>query len=335
MRQVLTFWLCLLRDMVVYFTRDDCAFLAAGIAFYAFFSIFPLALLCVTAVGYLLSLPWLHDQVVLAFSQLTDSGAGGPADGLTYTLRLVHSLVPAETGWLEDELKVLATHWGRNVLVSLLVGLWSGRQMFSAMEYSLHRAWDMPLKRSWVRRNLLAMALIPVCGGTAFLTLVLIAFLSVVEEVMARFQLPSFAGFSLDQALLWSWFISWIVVPLAVGVIFLMLYRFLPSEPIPLGFAVPGAVFSAVAWRLSSQLYVEYAFRFGSISMVYGSIWYIVGLMIWLYIVAAVFLLGAELVYAYTHIRTGSRKSPGHRYTDPVVINPDPAPPPRPDSAPA
>lgn len=304
MRKTVKFWVGLLEEMVRNFLHDDGMFLAAGIAFYAFFSIFPLGLLSVTVVGYLLSFPWLHDQVVLAFSQLAEVGDPlSPPDGLTYTLRLVHSLVPAQSEWFEGELRVLAGHWGRNVLVSLVLGLWSGRHLFLAMEFSLHRAWEMPMKRGFLKRTMMSMVLILTVGTASLLVLATMAFLSVVQEVMSRFQLPQFLGFSLDQAVVWAWVLSWIVVPLGVGFVFLVLYRFLPSDPLPLPYALPGAIFSAVAWKLSSTLYLEYGSLFGNISAVYGSIWYIVGLMIWLYIVAVVFLLGAELVFVYSHRR--------------------------------
>jgi len=307
MRRILKFWLNLLEDVVLNFIRDDCAFLAAGIAFYAFFSIFPLGLLSVTVLGYLLSLPWLHDQVVTAFSQLgqVEPPAAAPS-GLAYTLQLLHSVIPARSSWFESELEVLAGHLGRNVVLSILVGLWSGRHLFMAMEFSLHRAWEMPLRRHWVARNLLSMALIGVTGVAALGLLVAVTFVSLVEEVISRFSLPTFLGFSLDQALVWSWVVSWVLIPLAVVLIFLMLYRLLPSDPVPLAYALPGAVFSGLAWRLASSLYLQYGFRFGSISAVYGSIWYIVGLMVWLYILAAVFLAGAEMVYVYTHRRTAA-----------------------------
>ncbi len=307
MCKILRFWLNLLEDVVRNFMQDDCAFLAAGIAFYAFFSIFPLGLLSVTVLGYLLSFPWLHDQVVLAFSQLSEVEHPGAApNGLTYTLQLLHSVLPTRSSWFEYELEILARHLGRNVLVSALVGLWSGRHLFMAMEFSLHRAWEMPLRRNWLTRNLMSMALIVITGAATLGLMVAVAFVSLVEEVISRFSLPTFLGFSLDQAMVWSWVVSWVLVPLAVGLIFLMLYRLLPSEPVPLAHALPGALFSGLAWRLASSLYLQYGFRFGSISAVYGSIWYIVGLMVWLYIAAAVFLAGAEMVYVYTHRRTAA-----------------------------
>lgn len=304
-RRVLGFWFHLFVDVVREFIEDDCSFLAAGIAFYAFLSLFPLGLLSVTVLGYLLSLPWLHDQVVLAFSQLDQAGDGVVTpDGLTYTLRLVHSFLPAQSHWFESELQVLAQNWGRNVLVSLLLGLWSGRHLFMAMEFSLHRAWDMPIRRHLVTRSLMSMGLILVTGAVTLALLASSVFMALVEQVLSRFPLPTFLGFSLDQAMIWGWVTSWVLVPLGVGTIFLMLYRLLPSEHVPLAYALPGAIFSGLAWRLASSLYILYGVYFGRISAVYGSIWYIVGLMMWLYVVAFVFLAGAEIVYVYTHRRT-------------------------------
>jgi len=304
-RCVLSFWFHLFVDVVREFIEDDCSFLAAGIAFYAFLSLFPLGLLSVTVLGYLLSLPWLHDQVVLAFSQLDQ--VGDPVarpDGLTYTLRLVHSFLPSQSHWFESELQVLAQNWGRNVLVSLLLGLWSGRHLFMAMEFSLHRAWEMPIRRHLVTRNLMSMGLIMITGAVTLALLASSVFTALVEQVLSRFPLPTFLGFSLDQAMIWGWVTSWVLVPLGVGAIFLMLYRLLPSQHVPLAYALPGAIFSGLAWRLASSLYILYGAFFGRISAVYGSIWYIVGLMMWLYVVAFVFLAGAEIVFVYTHRRT-------------------------------
>jgi membrane protein len=316
--RILAFWFHLFVDVVREFIEDDCSFLAAGIAFYAFLSLFPLGLLSVTILGYLLSLPWLHDQIVLAFSQLDQVGDRAVTpDGLTYTLRLIHSFFPTQSHWLESELQVLAQNWGRNVLVSLLVGLWSGRHLFMVMEFSLHRTWDMPIRRHLVTRSLMSMGLILVTGAVTLALLLFSVFTTLVEQVLSRFPLPTFLGLSLDQAMIWGWVTSWVLVPLGVGSIFLMLYRLLPSEPVPFAYALPGAIFSGLAWRLASSLYILYGLYFGRISAVYGSIWYIVGLMMWLYIVAFVFLAGAEIVYVYAHRRT-TREIPCDLAPEPV-----------------
>ena len=86
-------------------------------------------------------------------------------------------------------------------------------------------------------------------------------------------------------------------MPGAVALMFLMLYMILPSQQVPVAMAIPGALFASAAWKFSSWLYLTYILKFGSQNPLYGTIWSIVGLLVWLYIQASVFMLGAELVF--------------------------------------
>ncbi|HXE71818.1 MAG TPA: YihY/virulence factor BrkB family protein [Candidatus Nitrosotenuis sp.] len=301
-------WWDLLRAMVLDFIEDDGLFAAAAIAFYAFLSLFPLLLLVLSGLGYLLSIPWIQEQVQRAFS-LAATGGPAPRDALAYTMRLYHELLPHHSQWLESEFQVMVENWRPHLIIGLMVMLWSGRQVFLAMELSLHRAWRMPLRRSWLKRNLVCLGLIFLCGGVALVGLVLSVVLAVVKGLLDRVPVPTILGFTPDTAMMWSWFTTWLLGPLNVFLVFLILYRLLPSRRIPLSYAIPGALFSAGAWKILGVFYVEYARRFGQTSALYGSIWSVVGLLLWLYLMAVVFLLGAELVYAYTH-RRGSQSPP-------------------------
>lgn len=304
MRAIVGFWLEVLADVIRDFIRDDCSFLASGIAFWGFFSLFPICLLSVTFLSWALSVPWIHDQVVLGVSQLGEvTHDVTTPDGFDYTMRLVQSFMPTQVSWLEEELKVLSRHVGRNVFISIILGLWSGRHMFMAMEYSLHRAWSMPMQRNWFSSSFLSMYLIVVTALVSLVMLVGASVLQVAQGVLLRFPMPSFMGFSLNQALFWSWLVSWVVIPAGVSALFLMWFRVLPSRPLPVLYTMPGAIFAGLSWKLSSWIYLEYGIRFGSISAFYGSIWYVVGLMGWLYVMALVFLVAAEVVYAYAHNR--------------------------------
>lgn len=267
-----------LRDMITEFIRDDGPFLAAGIAFYAFFSLFPLALISVAILTHILP---------------TDEAAIG------YTIELAQKFqVPAEVlNFITDSFRTLTEDRKRIGIVGLVMLLWSGRQLFRAMELSLHKAWDIPLRRHFIAQNLLSMLLVLLCAAVTFAVGLISAFLSWIRVVISRADLPEIAGFSLAEAQVYSFLQTWFVVPAAIVMIFLLLYIILPSKQVPVSYAVPGALFSALAWKLSSWLYLDFVVAFGSKSPIYGSIWGIIGLMIWLYIAACVFLLGAELVY--------------------------------------
>ena len=313
LRHVCRFWLLVLADVIRNFIRNDCTFLAAGIAFYAFLSLFPMCLVLVSFFSWIFSIDWIHQQVITGFSQIS-SVSLKESGGLAYTVGLIQQLMPATSEWVEKELSVLADHIGRNVIISVILGLWSGRHMFVSMEYSLNRVWNITDRRNWFSSNLVSMYLILVTGLAFIALLTFTGLMTLVQNIISSFALPSFMGFSLDQALIWNWIVSWIFVPLGASVLFLMLYRLLPAESLPVGYLIPGAAFSGIAWKLSSLAYLEYGVRFGQVSAFYGSIWYLVGLMTWLYIMAIVFLLGAEVVYAYAYqqeLRSGQRVLPG------------------------
>jgi len=306
------FWLLVLADVIRNFIRDDCAFLASGIAFYAFLSLFPMCLVMVTFFSWVFSIDWIHQQVVLGLSQFSHLSLDG-ADGLAYTIGIIQQVMPATNEWVEQELAILAEHIGENVLISVVLGLWSGRLMFVSMEFSLYKVWNMTTRRNWFSSNLVSMYLILVTGLAFVALLSFTGIMSFIQNMISNFALPSFWGFSLDQALVWNWVVSWIMVPLGASALFLMMYRLLPAESLPVGYLIPGAIFSGIAWKFSSSVYLEYGIRFGQVSAFYGSIWYLLGLMTWLYIVAIVFLLGAEVVYAYAYrqeLHSGRRVLP-------------------------
>lgn len=312
LHRICRFWLLVLADVIRNFIRDDCSFMASGIAFYAFLSLFPMCLVLVSFFSWIFSINWIHQQVIIGFSQIGHISIQN-SDGLAYTVALIQELMPATSEWIEQELSVLAGHIGRNVMISVVVGLWSGRHMFVSMEFSLNRVWNITNRRNWFSSNIVCMYLILVTGLSFVLLLAFTGLMSFVQNVISSFALPSFMGFSLDQAMIWSWIVSWIFVPLGASALFLMMYRLLPAEPLPVNYLIPGAAFSGIAWKLSSLAYLEYGIRFGQVSAFYGSIWYLVGLMTWLYIVAVVFLLGAEVVYAYAYqqeLRSGRRLLP-------------------------
>lgn len=260
------------------FLADDGPFIAAGIAFYAFFSIFPLALISVAVLSYLYT---------------PDEAIGG-------TVSLAGMFLPTDmVQFLEEHIKELFSESGRIGLTGLLILLWSGRQLFRAMELSLHRAWNMPLDRSWLVGNLLAMMLVLLCTAVVLGVGAISLALGWISMHIEQAKLPPLIakGWTLADAYVMTHIHSWVVVPAAVALMFLLLYIILPSRRVPISMAIPGALFSSIAWRVSSWVYLTYIVRFGSANPFYGTIWGIVGLLVWLYIEATVFMLGAELVF--------------------------------------
>jgi membrane protein len=259
------------------YTRDDCGFLAAGIAFYALLSLFPMLLVGILIISYV-------------------APVHASAHDYSWQMASIY-LPPSALKYVQVSLQNIQGHSGRVGLFGLLALLWSGRHLFRALELGLHRAWEIPVRRSYIRGNLLSVAMILLC---ALLTLgvgLLTALLGWIQAVLFHLPHPQFAGFTLDQAIVWSWFHSWVLQPLTSAVIFLLLYVMLPSRQVPFMAAVPGAVFAALAWRISSYIYIHWALRLLELNPFYASVGSLAGLLIWLYFGGMVFMMGAELVY--------------------------------------
>ena len=270
-------WTCLVQAIKEFF-KDDGPFMAAGIAFYAFFSIFPLALISVAVLSHV----------------YTSEGA------ITGTMQLTALFAPEDmTAFLNEHVRELFRSGNKVGLTGILILLWSGRQLFRAMELALHRAWDIPRERNWFTANPLAMMLVLLCTAVVLTVGATSIFLTWLRRHLENAALPELIhqGWTLADAFLFQHIHSWVVVPGAVTFIFLMLYLILPSSQVPVKMAIPGAVFASLAWKASSWVYLTYIVKFGTQNPFYATIWGIVGLLVWLYIEALVFVFGAELVY--------------------------------------
>ena len=101
------------------FLADDGPFIAAGIAFYAFFSLFPLVLISVAILSYVYT----------------------PEEAITGAINLTSLFVPQDmSSCLEVNVRELFRSGNKVGLAGSLILLWSGRQLFRAMELALHRA---------------------------------------------------------------------------------------------------------------------------------------------------------------------------------------------------
>ncbi|MDO5295519.1 MAG: YihY/virulence factor BrkB family protein [bacterium] len=287
----------IVKDVIKNMTVNDSAYLAAGISFYAFLSLLPMCLVGVNVIGWLFSFPFIQSQASNGLDFLSGATSRGDTS-FEYVVTLLKSFLPTNSSWVEQELKGLSENIGRNVIINLAIGMWSGRLMFMGLESSLCRVWGVPLQRTWIKRTLLALELVAVTWILGIIMLAGAGFLNIVKKLLLHLSLPELWGLSIDQAMLWSWVVSWIITPLGVSLIFMMVYRLLPAKPIAWSYIVPGALFSGFAYKITSYVYLIYAIHFAEVSVIYGSLWYIIGLLFWMFVVAFVFLIGAELIHS-------------------------------------
>jgi YihY family inner membrane protein len=239
------------------FGDDQAGNLAAVIAYYGFFSLFPLLLVLVTVLGMVLrNNPDLQTRI------LDSALANFPVIG-TEISRNVHALGGS----------------GVTLAVGIALTLWSGLGVIKATQAGMNAVWNVPFEHrpNFLKATLRALIVLGVLG---VLTLTSAAAGSV--------------GGGSGQGWL---VILGLAVSLTMNLLlFLLAFRILTSENLTWGDVLPGAAVGSVAWTTLQALggfYVSYQLQ--GASDVYGTFAVVIGLLAWIFIGAQITLLAAEV----------------------------------------
>ncbi|MBV9564776.1 MAG: YihY/virulence factor BrkB family protein [Bradyrhizobium sp.] len=178
------------------------------------------------------------------------------------------------------------TSLGITFLLGLLFAIWSANSGVKSVIDALNAAYEERETRSFVRLNLVALAL-----TTGALVAIMVMISAVVAFPLALDRIGLAPDSQLILGLL-RWPILFIVLLVALGV----LYRFGPSRCPPRWrwFSV-GAITAVLLWIAGSALLSWYLANFGNYDATYGSLGAAIGLMTWMWMSAIVVLFGAEL----------------------------------------
>lgn len=86
-----------------------------------------------------------------------------------------------------------------------------------------------------------------------------------------------------------------IILVIIMFFVFLMIYRFIPRHKMKLKTQCYGALFSSVAWYVTSLIFSAYIDVFNGFTNTYGSLTSIILIMMWVYVCMYIILLGGEI----------------------------------------
>jgi membrane protein len=175
---------------------------------------------------------------------------------------------------------------GGTFLFGLALALWSANAGVKAIIDALNVVHEVRETRSFIRLNLLSLAL--TAGGIA-------ALLLMVSAVVAFPLAFNHIGFSSEGRFILGlarWPLLFVVLLVALSV----LYRFGPDRPAPRWeWAGVGTLAAALLWIAGSGALSWYLSNFGNYNATYGSLGAAIGLMMWMWMSATAVLFGAEL----------------------------------------
>jgi len=258
--------------------EDDVATMAAALAYYFFFAIFPMLLF------------------VLALASML------PLQGLEgWLLENARQSLPAEAyGALEQAVReVLDAPRSGLLSVGAGIALWTASAGFGALIAGLNRAYRVSDERAWWQARLYAIALTVALSVLMILAFVLVVFGGPLVDLVTR-HLGPMAGVA-------AFVIRWAVTLASVMVLVAAIYYACPSVERSWRWIRPGSVLFTLGFLGASSAFSGYVGRFATYDRTYGSLGAIMILLLWMYLLGLFLLLGGELNALLEERLTGAR----------------------------
>jgi membrane protein len=241
------------------FSEDRAGQQAALLAYYGFFSLFPLLLFSVTVLGFVLR--------------------GDPK----LQHRILHSALsqfPIIGDQLQHNVAALSRS-GVALAIGLVGALWAGLAGIKAMQNAMNLIWDVPIRREpgAIKQIVKAAIILVVLGAFVIVSTALsgLGAGSHGHHLMLRLvTLP--ASLVLDVA------------------VFVIAFKILTVADVSWSDVLPGAVAGGIAWSVLQAVGNFYVARtLKNASALYGFFGIVIGLLSWMYLTAQVSILAAEV----------------------------------------
>jgi len=250
--------------------KIDTTLAAAGVAFFALFSFFPLILLIVAVSSIWFEPLWVESKLVLQ----------------------LEFIVPGLSELLGENFERIVKARSSVSQLASLVLIWSGSTLFSIMARALDAVWSSrEVRTGWRYRGMSLLFVIVL--SVVVLPTIFVA--TTVVPIIDHFM-PSFVSQAYSV-------IAPLVSILVSSVLFGLLYRFVPHNRPTWDEVRLGAITCGVLWEIAKRGFLLYTANYLSASnLVYGSFSTIIAFLFWVYLSGIIFFFGAQLSAGYSQL---------------------------------
>jgi membrane protein len=251
-------WAALPAAVFKKFSDDQSTNLASMVAFWAFFSIFPLLLVFVTVLAYVLPSASTKQNVLQHVASF---------------FPLLHA----------NEIQTLSGSWW-TLLVGLITALWSGLSVVKTLQTAFASVWEVPMaERPKFVEQLKRSVLVLLTIGLGL----------VISTVISSFVIGTSTGIHLG----WFGRLAGYVISILLDIgLFVAAFRMLTVRDITTRDVLPGAVFSGVAFWILQQLSSFLISRqLQNEQGTYGTFATVIVMLWWFYLQSQLTMLGAQL----------------------------------------
>ena len=266
------------------FAADRAGQMAAAIAYYVLFSLFPLAIVVVACAGLFVDEATVREDVI-------DQVVGR---------------VGLEGQNAEDIAELLQgslTGFGALGLVGLIGLVWTASGVMTAVRASVNTAFGVEERRPFFRGKLLDIGFV-FCVAPLLAASLAITFLVQLAGGAARAAEGRLGvGERVAEVAIQA---ASVLGTVAFSTLILALvYRLVPARRPRMADVWVGAVGAAVLLEVAKQALALYFRWFGDYDAVYGSLGAVISFMVFVYVAAAILLLGAEASAEWPRVRAG------------------------------
>ncbi len=267
------------------FARDDGTYLAAGMSYYIFFSVFPFILGLLAFLGIFFG----HEKAVNLVKDVLERHLPGIADSPI----------------IYDNLQTIDFNRGLVGAVAVIALLWTGSAVFGALSRMMNRIWKISDNRSLLRKKVTDM-IYTVSIGLVLSTNILIE--TIYAIIGKRVGIES-AGADQTNLIenIWTFTTIHVLPPLLSLGIFAFIYNAIPQKSIKFRQSLLAAILGTMIFEFTKTLFVIYISRFGNFDMVYGTISAVIILLLFSYISSIIVVFFAEVSNVFSTMRSAGR----------------------------
>ena len=251
------------------FAKERAPEAAASMAYFTFFSLFPLILVIISFASFILKSQFVQDQVY----------------------QFIIDLIPISPDIIVNNIENVLTNRGAVGWIAIVGLIWSATSMFNIFALNVDRAWSDERSHNFLERRLIGIIIII---GLSILILIIwglktILNIELIEQLLTYFEVPIF------KTTLYG-ILAYITPRIFRFIIFWVMYQWIPKALVKPSEAFWGATFAIILtelitiilnWYITSQ-WVRY-------ELIYGSLGRIIALMLWIFISSYVILFGAHI----------------------------------------
>ncbi len=259
----------ILRIAIYNYGESNATQAAAGMAYYGFFSLFPLLIFLILGASYVLEVQSAYD----------------------YVIENVYRVLPTAQNLIDANLQQVLDSRGAVGILGLVGFLWSSTSFFSVLTRNINRANPNSTKRGFFEDRAVALGMIALLALLLGLSLLS----NTITGLLPKMDILSIRGIPIHETMVWRYIIK--LVPYFITLLLLIaLYRYIPKEKVGWQGVLVAAPLAALLWQGVTKMFT-WLLQGGLVryELIYGSLGTMASLLFWLYLISLITIFGAHL----------------------------------------